>query len=63
MFHLNWILSESWQLTKMILSPEQCAFIVKWYYEAHSLKSTCDDFIQEFLNSVSPSNRAILNLI
>ncbi len=38
-------------------------FIVKWYYETHSLKRVCDDFIQEFLNSVSLSNHAVLNLI
>ncbi len=36
---------------------------MKWYYETHSLKRVCDDFIQEFLNSASSSNHAVLNLI
>ncbi len=50
-------------VTKMILSQEQCAFIVKQYYGTHLLKCVCADFIQEFPNSVSPSNNAILNLM
>ncbi len=54
---------QSIAVTKMVLPLEQCAFIVKWYCETHSLKSVHDDFIQEFLNSVSSSNYAILNLI
>ncbi len=55
--------NEVLQVTKMVLSQEQCAFIVKQYYEACSLKRILDDFILEFPNSVSPFNNAILNLI
>ncbi len=47
----------------MVLSLEQCAFIMKWYYETHSLKHVCIHFIQEFPNSVSPFNRITPNLI
>ncbi len=51
------------QVAKMVLSLEQGAFIVKRYYETHSLKHVCNNFIEEFSNSVSPSNHAILNSI
>ncbi len=47
----------------MVLLLEQCRFIVKRYHEAHSLIRVCADFVQEFPNSVSRSNHAILNLI
>ncbi len=56
-------MNEVLEIVKMVLSLEQCAFIVKWHYETHLLKRVCEDFIQEFLNSVSPSSHAILNLI
>ncbi len=45
-------MNEVLQVAKMVLSPEQCAFIVKWYYETHSLKHVRYEFIQEFLNFV-----------
>ncbi len=47
------MLNEVLQVTKMVLSLEQRAFIVKRYCEIHLLKSVRYDFIQEFLNSVS----------
>ncbi len=56
-------MKEALQVAKMVLLLEQRAFIVKWYYETCLLKYVCDTFIQEFPNSVSPSNHAILNLI
>ncbi len=52
-------MNEALQVAKMVLSLEQCAFIVKQYYETHLLKCVCDDFIQEFPNSASLSNRII----
>ncbi len=36
---------------------------MKRYDGTHSLKHVSDDFIHEFLNSVSPFNHAILNLM
>ncbi len=48
-------MNEVLQVTKIVLSPEQRAFIAKWYYETHLLKRVSDDFIQEFTNSASPS--------
>ncbi len=55
-------MNEVLQVAKMVLLPEQRAFIVKQYYEIHSLKHIRDDFIQEFPNSVCLSNHTILNL-
>ncbi len=46
----------------MVLTLE-CVFIVKQYYNSHLLKRVWKDFIQVFLNSVSPPNHATLNLI
>ncbi len=40
--------NEVLQVTKMVLSLEQCAFIVKWYYETYSLECVYNDFIQKF---------------
>ncbi len=56
-------MNEVLRVTKIVLLLEQCAFIVKRYYETHSLKCIRDDFTQEFPNFVSSLNHAILNLI
>ncbi len=56
-------MNEVLQVTKIVLLLEQCVFIVKQYYETHSLKHVRNDFMQEFPNFVSPSNHATLNLI
>ncbi len=56
-------MNEVSHVAKMVLSLEQCVFIVKQYYETHSLKHVRNDFIQEFLNLVSSFNRAVLNFI
>ncbi len=50
------------QVTKMVLLLQQRAFIVKQCIK-HLLKRVCDNFIQEFPNSVSPPGHVILNLI
>ncbi len=55
-------MNEVLQVTETVLSLEQCAFILKQYYETNLLKRVCDEFIQEFPNSKSPSNLAVLNL-
>ncbi len=56
-------MNEVLQVAKMVSSLEQCAFIVKWYHETHSLKCVPTDLIQEFLNSICQSNLTILNLL
>ncbi len=50
-------------VAKMVVSIEQRLFIVKQCYKIHLSKCVCDDFIQEFPNSLSLSNHAVLNLI
>ncbi len=55
-------MNEGLQVTKMVLSLQR-AFTAKWYYETHSLKCVCDDFIQELRNSMTSSNHTIQNSI
>ncbi len=50
-------MNEMFQVTKIVLSLEQCAFIVKWYDETHFFKC-----VRKFPNSVTPFNHAILLL-
>ncbi len=54
-------MNEVLEVAKMVLSLEHPAFIVKLYYETHSLKRIHNDFIQEFLNSESLYSHATLN--
>ncbi len=56
-------MNEGLKVTKMFLLLKQTRVYCGMYNETHLLKCVRDDFMQKCLNSVSPSNHAIPNLI
>lgn len=47
----------------MILIAQQCAFVVKVYYQTGSIKKVQNEFRTELVDSRVPTKKSVLNLI